>query len=113
MKDITDSSLAGDPGFDAWTEFAAAHPDEVNALSGPSSAGYQIAQLLEASLQRMDGCTREALLAAATSFDDLGTDLAAVPITTSADYPYVWSEIGVQVFNGENWDLAEGTYTVD
>ncbi|WP_430644991.1 ABC transporter substrate-binding protein [Agromyces sp. GXS1127] len=112
-KDITDPSLAGDAGFDAWTEFAAAHPDEVNALSAPAAAGYQTAQLLEAALTRMEGCTREALLDAATSFDGLELDLAPVPVSTSPDYPYVFSEIGVQVFNGSNWDLTEGTYTVD
>ncbi|WP_353813682.1 ABC transporter substrate-binding protein [Agromyces sp. SYSU T00266] len=112
-KDITDPSLAGDPGFDAWTDFAAAHPDEVNALSAPAAAGYQTAQLLEAALQQMEGCTREALLDAATSFDGLELDLAPVAVTTAPDYPYAFSEIGVQVFNGSNWDLAEGTYTVD
>ncbi|MGW8483026.1 ABC transporter substrate-binding protein [Microbacterium sp. NPDC055903] len=112
-KDITDPSLAGDPGFDAWTEFAAAHPDDVNALSAPAAAGYQTAQLLEAALAQMDGCTREALVEAATSFDALELDLAPVTITTTAEYPFVFREVGVQVFNGENWDLTEGTYTVD
>ncbi|WP_127792457.1 ABC transporter substrate-binding protein [Agromyces sp. LHK192] len=112
-KDITDPSLAGDPGFDAWTEFAAAHEGEVNALSAPAAAGYQTAQLLEAALVEMEGCTREALLDAATSFDGLELDLAPVPVSTTPEYPFVFSEIGVQVFNGENWDLTEGTYTVD
>jgi len=112
-KDITDPSLAGDAGFDAWTEFAAAHPDEVNALSAPAAAGYQTAQLLEAALQQMEGCTRQALLEAANSFDGLELDLAPVSVSTAPDYPYVFREIGVQVFNGENWDLTEGTYTVD
>ncbi|MDN4474661.1 ABC transporter substrate-binding protein [Demequina sp. SYSU T00192] len=112
-KDITDPSLAGDAGFDAWTEFAAAHPDDVNALSAPAAAGYQTAQLLEAALTRMDGCTREALLESATSFDGLELDLAPVTVTTSPDYPYVFREVKVQVFNGENWDLADGSYTVD
>ncbi|WP_162564202.1 MULTISPECIES: ABC transporter substrate-binding protein [Microbacterium] len=111
-KDITDPSQAGDAGFDAWTEFAAAHPDEVNALSAPAAAGYQTAQLLEAALTQMDGCTRTALLEAATSFDELELDLAPVTVTTTPDYPFVFREIKVQVFNGENWDLAEGTYTV-
>ncbi|QKJ20720.1 ABC transporter substrate-binding protein [Microbacterium hominis] len=111
-KDITDPSLAGDAGYDAWAEFAAAHSDTINALSAPAAAGYQTAQLLEAALMAMEGCTREALLEAATSFDGLELDLAPVPVTTSPDYPYVWSEIGVQVFNGENWDLQEKTYTV-
>ncbi|MFB7894414.1 ABC transporter substrate-binding protein [Microbacterium sp. NPDC056044] len=111
-KDITDPSLAGDAGFDAWTDFAAAHPDEVNALSAPAAAGYQTAQLLEAALTQMDGCTRTALLEAATSFEDLALDLAPVTVTTTPDYPYVFNEIKVQVFNGENWDLADGSYTV-
>ena len=111
-KDITDPSLAGDPGFDAWTEFAAAHPDEVNALSAPAAAGYQTAQQLEAALTQMEGCTRAALLDAATSFDAIELDLAPVTVTTTPEYPYVFSEIKVQVFNGENWDLAEGDYTV-
>lgn len=111
-KDITDPSLAGDAGFDAWTEFAAAHSDTINAMSAPAAAGYQTAQLLEAALTTMDGCTRADLLAAATSFDAIELDLAPVPVTTTADYPYVWSEIGVQVFNGENWDLTAETYTV-
>ncbi|MCT9819723.1 ABC transporter substrate-binding protein [Microbacterium sp. W1N] len=111
-KDITDPGLAGDAGFDAWTAFAAKHSDKVNALSAPAAAGYQTAQLLEAALTSMDGCTREGLLDAATSFDGLELDLAPVPVTTTADYPFVWSEIGVQVFNGENWDLHDETYTV-
>ena len=111
-KDITDTALAGDAGFDAWTAFAGAHADTVNAQSAPAAVGYQTAQLLEAALVAMDGCTREDLLAAATSFDGLELDLAPVPVTTTADYPYVWSEIGVQVFNGENWDLHDETYTV-
>lgn len=112
-KDITDPSLAGDAGYDAWTTFAAAHPDEVNALSAPAAAGYQTAQLLEAALQEMEGCTREALLDAATSFDGLELDLAPVAISTSPDYPYVFSEVKVQVFNGDNWDVAEDTYTAN
>jgi|GEM_PF-1046511 len=112
-KDITDPSLAGDPGFDAWTAFAAAHPDDVNAFFAPAAAGYQTAQLLEAALAQMDGCTRDALLAAATSFEDLELDLAPVSITTTPDYPYVFQEVTVQVFNGETWDVTEGTYTVD
>ncbi|WES63186.1 ABC transporter substrate-binding protein [Microbacter sp. GSS18] len=112
-KDITDPSLAGDAGFDAWTEFAAAHPEEVNAMFAPSAAGYQTAQLLEAALASMDGCTREALLDAATSFDGLELDLSPIPVSTSSDYPYTFQEIGVQVFNGNTWDLQDGTYTVD
>jgi len=112
-KDITDPSLAGDPGFDAWTEFAGAHPDEVNAQFAPAAAGYQTAQLLEAALQQMEGCTREGLVAAATSFDGLELDLAPVPISTTGDYPYVFTEVTVQVFNGETWDMQEGTYTVE
>ena len=109
---ITDPSMAGDAGFDAWTEFAAAHPDEVNALSAPAAAGYQTAQLLEAALTQMKGCTRADLLAAATSFEDLELDLAPVTVSTTPEYPYTFNEIKVQVFNGENWDLADGTYTV-
>lgn len=112
-KDITDPSLAGDAGFDAWTEFAAAHADEVNAMSAPAAAGYQTAQLLEAALRQMEGCTREALVDAAASFQDLELDLSPVLINTTADYPFAFRELGVQVFNGENWDLSEGTYTVD
>ncbi|MEG3616547.1 MULTISPECIES: ABC transporter substrate-binding protein [Isoptericola] len=111
-KDITDPSSAGDAGFDAWTDFATAH-DEVDPLSAPAAAGYQTAQLLEAALQQMQGCTREALLEAATTFEGLELDLAPVAVTTTPDYPYVFREIKVQVFNGENWDLAEGDYTVD
>ena len=110
--DITDVSQAGDPGFDAWTEFAAAHPDEVNPMLAPAAAGYQTAQLLEAALATMDGCTREDLVEAASSFDGLELDLAPVPITTTADYPFVFRELAVQVFNGDTWDLADGTYTV-
>ncbi|WP_084103402.1 ABC transporter substrate-binding protein [Demequina sp. NBRC 110056] len=112
-KDITDPSLAGDAGFDAWTTFAAAHPDEVNAAFAPAAAGYQTAQLLELALQGMQGCTRADLLASATSFDAVELDLAPVPITTTPDYPYVFTELKVQVFNGETWDVAEGTYTVN
>ncbi|MFF2631645.1 ABC transporter substrate-binding protein [Microbacterium sp. NPDC058021] len=112
-RDITDLSQAGDPGFDAWTEFAAAHPDEVNPMLAPAATGYQTAQLLEAALVGMDGCTREDLLAAATSFDGLELDLGTVPITTTPDYPFVFRELGVQVFNGETWDLSASTYTLD
>ncbi|MDN4489559.1 ABC transporter substrate-binding protein [Demequina sp. SYSU T00068] len=111
-KDITDPSLAGDAGFDAWAAFAAAHPDEVNAMFAPAAAGYQTAQLLEAALAQMEGCTREALLDAATSFDGLELDLAPVTVSTSPEYPYVFSEVKIQVFNGTTWDVAEGTYTV-
>ncbi|MGY1550603.1 ABC transporter substrate-binding protein [Microbacterium sp. A588] len=112
-KDITDASLAGDAGFDAWTEFAAAHPDEVNALSAPAAAGYQTAQLLEAALLGLEDCTREALLESASSFDAVELDLSPVSITTTADYPFAFRELGIQIFNGDNWDLTEDTYTVD
>ncbi|MGM7671669.1 ABC transporter substrate-binding protein [Microbacterium sp. A93] len=112
-KDITDPSLAGDAGFDAWTEFAGAHSDDINALSAPAAAGYQTAQLLEAALAQMEGCTRESLLEAASSFEELELDLSPVAITTTPDYPFAFRELGVQVFNGETWDLAPDTYTVD
>lgn len=112
-KDITDTGAVDDAGLAAWQEFAAAHEGVVDPLSAPAAAGYQTAQLLEAALASMEGCTREALLEASTSFDGLELDLAPVPITTTPDYPYVFREIGVQIFNGENWDLQDQTYTVD
>lgn len=111
-KDITDSANAGDEGFDAWVAFAEKYSDEVNVLSAPAATGYQVGQLLEAALVSMDGCTREALVEAAAEFDGLELDLAPVAISTDADYPFVFRELGVQVFNGSTWDLSDSTYSI-
>lgn len=113
MKDITDANNAGDAGFDAWTAFAEKHSDSINPASAQPAVGYQIGQLLEEALTTMDGCTREALVEAAASFDGLEIDLSPVPISTTAEYPFVFRELGVQVFNGDTWDLSDSTYTVD
>ena len=112
-KDVTDLTQAGDPGFDAWTVFAAKHPDDVKATFAPAGVGYTTAQLLEAALVKMDGCTREDLLDAVHSLEDVELDLSPLTVTTDEAFPYVFRTLGIQVFNGETWDLTDATYTVD
>ncbi|WP_353810520.1 ABC transporter substrate-binding protein [Agromyces sp. SYSU T00194] len=112
-KDITDASLAGDPGWDAYAAFAEAHADEYDPRSVPAAAGYSTAQLLELALANMDGCTRDALIESASSFDGETIDLLPndVTISTSPEYPYVFSELKVQIFNGANWELQDEVFT--
>lgn len=113
-KDVTDLTQKGaDAGFDAWTAFAEKHPDDVNAVFAPSGVGYSTAQLLEAALENMDGCTREDLLDAVHSLTDVELDLSPLKISTDEDYPYVYRTLAIQEFNGDTWDLTGAEYSVD
>lgn len=103
LKDVNDSSWADDEGMKSWQEFA--EGAGVDATDGASANGYTMAQLMVATMQDMEGCTRSDLLDAAQNLDQAEADLLlpGVTISTTADYPFYVNTVQMMEFDGATW----------
>jgi branched-chain amino acid transport system substrate-binding protein len=105
LKDVTDPSWADDPGMQNWMAFAEKHTGDFEAVDSVAASAYNSAQILQAVLENMDGCTREDMLEAAQSLDSVETDLFLPGVTSSTteDYPYFVTSLQLIEFDGQAW----------
>jgi branched-chain amino acid transport system substrate-binding protein len=107
-KDGADSQWDNDPGMKKWIAFVDKYMPGANKTDANIVYGYGVAQTLEKTLQMCgDDLTRANVMKQAASLKDFVPDtlLPGVKINTSAtDFAPV-SQLKMQRFKGEKWDL--------
>jgi branched-chain amino acid transport system substrate-binding protein len=107
-KDGADSQWDNDPGMKKFYAFLEKYYPEANKLDGSVVYGYGVAQTLVKTLEMCgDNLTRENVMKQAASLKDFAPDtlLPGVKINTSpTDFAPI-SQLQMQRFKGEKWDL--------
>jgi branched-chain amino acid transport system substrate-binding protein len=107
-KDGADPQWDNDPGMKKFYAFLEKYYPEANKLDGSVVYGYGVAQTLVKTLEMCgDNLTRENVMKQAASLKDFAPDtlLPGVKINTSpTDFAPI-SQLQMQRFKGEKWDL--------
>jgi branched-chain amino acid transport system substrate-binding protein len=107
-KDGADSQWDNDPGMKKFYAFLEKHYPEANKLDGSVVYGYGVAQTLVKVIEMCgDNLTRENVMKQAASLKDFAPDtlLPGVKISTSpTDFAPI-SQLQMQRFKGEKWEL--------
>ena len=107
-KDGADPQWDNDPGMKKFYDFLAKYYPEGNKIDGSVVYGYGAAQTLVKVLQMCgDNLTRENIMKQAASLKDFEPDtlLPGVKINTSATDFAPISQLQLQRFKGEKWEL--------
>jgi branched-chain amino acid transport system substrate-binding protein len=108
LKDPTDSQWKDDKAMKAWNEFLDKYYPEANRADASVMYGYIVAQGLVEVLKKCgDNLTRENVMKQAASlkdFEPLGL-LPGIKVNTSATDFAPISQLQLQRFKGENWEL--------
>jgi branched-chain amino acid transport system substrate-binding protein len=108
LKDPTDPQWKDDAGMKAWNEFLDKYYPEANRADGGVIFGYTAAQgLVQVLKQCGDNLTRENVMKQAASLKDLqlGGLLPGVKVNTSATDFAPISQLQLQRFKGDTWEL--------
>ncbi|HEX3114451.1 MAG TPA: ABC transporter substrate-binding protein [Bradyrhizobium sp.] len=108
LKDTSDPQWKNDAGMKAFDEFLAKYFPEGNRIDGSVMYGYTVAQGLVHVLKACgDNLTRENVMKQAASIRDLelGGLLPGIKVNTSATDFAPISQLQLEKFNGEKWDL--------
>ncbi|MCP4620452.1 MAG: ABC transporter substrate-binding protein [Bradyrhizobium sp.] len=108
LKDPTDPQWKNDAGMKAWNEFLDKYYPEANRADGGVIFGYTAAQgLVQVLKQCGDNLTRENVMKQAASLKDLqlGGLLPGVKVNTSATDFAPISQLQLQRFKGDTWEL--------
>jgi branched-chain amino acid transport system substrate-binding protein len=108
LKDPTDSQWKNDAAMKAWNEFLDKYYPEANRADASVMYGYIVAQgLVQVLKQCGDNLTRENVMKQAASLKDFepGGLLPGVKVNTSATDFAPISQLQLQKFKGENWEL--------
>jgi branched-chain amino acid transport system substrate-binding protein len=108
LKDPTDSQWKNDAAMKAWNEFLDKYFPEANRADASVMYGYIVAQgLVQVLKQCGDNLTRENVMKQAASLKDFepGGLLPGVKVNTSATDFAPISQLQLQRFKGENWEL--------
>ncbi len=108
LKDPTDPQWKNDPGMKAWNEFLDKYYPEANRADASVMYAYIVAQGLEHVLKACgDNLTRENVMKQAASIRDLelGGLLPGVKVNTSATDFAPLSQLQLQKFKGDTWEL--------
>jgi branched-chain amino acid transport system substrate-binding protein len=108
LKDPTDPQWKNDAGMKAWNEFLDKYYPEANRADASVMYAYIVAQGLEHVLKACgDNLTRENVMKQAASIRDLelGGLLPGVKVNTSPTDFAPLSQLQLQKFNGDKWDL--------
>jgi branched-chain amino acid transport system substrate-binding protein len=108
LKDPTDPQWKNDAGMKAWNEFLDKYYPEANRADASVMYAYIVAQGLEQVLKACgDNLTRENVMKQAASIKDLelGGLLPGVKVNTSPTDFAPLSQLQLQKFNGDKWDL--------
>ncbi len=108
LKDPTDAQWKNDAGMKAWNEFLDKYYPEANRADASVMFGYTVAQGLVHVLKACgDNLTRENVMKQAASIKDLelGGLLPGIKVNTSPTDFAPLSQVQLQKFKGETWDL--------
>jgi len=108
LKDVTDAQWKDDPGMKEFLAFMDKEFPEGNKLDGGTIVGYGVAQTLVEVLKKCgDNLTRENVMKQAASLKDFRTEvlLPGIKINTSATDFAPISQLQLQRFKGEKWEL--------
>ena len=115
-KDGADSQWDNDPGMKKWIAFLDKYMPGANKTDGSIVYGYGAAQTLAKVLQMCgDDLTRANVMKQAASLKDFEPDtlLPGVKINTSATDFAPISQLQMQRFKGEKWDLFGPVFSGD
>jgi ABC-type branched-subunit amino acid transport system substrate-binding protein len=116
LKDVTDPQWADDPGMKTFLEFMAKDFPEGDKLDGSIVVAYGVAQTLVAVLKACgDDLTRENVMKQAASLKDFRTEmlLPGIKINTSATDFAPISQLQLQRFKGDRWELFGDVISAD
>jgi branched-chain amino acid transport system substrate-binding protein len=108
LKDATDAQWKNDAGMKAFDEFLAKYYPEGNRIDSGTIFGYTVAQGLVHVLKNCgDNLTRENVMKQAASINnlELGGLLPGIKVSTSATDFAPLSQLRLQRFKGEAWEL--------
>jgi len=108
LKDPTDAQWKNDAAMKAWNEFLDKYYPEANRADASVMYAYIVAQGLVEVLKKCgDDLTRENVMKQAASLKDFqpGGLLPGVKVNTSATDFAPLSQLQLQKFKGENWEL--------
>jgi branched-chain amino acid transport system substrate-binding protein len=116
LKDPTDPQWKTDAGMLAWNAFLDKYFPEANRSDASVMYAYTVAQGLVHVLKACgDNLTRENIMKQAASIKDLelGGLLPGVKVNTSANDFAPLSQLQLQRFKGETWELYGGIISAD
>jgi branched-chain amino acid transport system substrate-binding protein len=108
LKDATDAQWDNDPGMKAFYDFMAKDFPDGNKFDASVVVGYGVAQTLVQVLKQCgDNLTRENIMKQAASLKDFRTEvlLPGIKINTGPDDFAPISQLQLQRFKGEKWEL--------
>jgi ABC-type branched-subunit amino acid transport system substrate-binding protein len=108
LKDVSDPQWDNDPGMKQFLDFMTKDFPEGNKLDGSTVVGYGVAQTLVQVLKQCgDDLTRENIMKQAASLKDFRTEvlLPGIAVNTSATDFAPISQLQLQRFKGERWEL--------
>lgn len=112
QKEPGAAEWTNDPGMQAWTDFTNAHSN-IRFNDTIAAAAYSYTQNVVAMLENTQGCTREDLLAAATSELDVQPDLYLPGIQPHATdtNPYLVSSVRMIEYKNGAWVIEDELIT--
>src|SRR4029079_6362504 len=116
LKDVADPQWAYDPGMKEFLAFLEKDFPEGNKLDGSVIVGYGVAQTLVQVLKQCgDNLTRENVMKQAASLKNFRTEvlLPGVMINTGPDDFAPISQLQLQRFKGEKWELFGDVISAD
>jgi ABC-type branched-subunit amino acid transport system substrate-binding protein len=116
LKDFSDPQWKDDAGMKEYVAFMDKEFPEGNKLDGATMVGYGVAQTLVEVLKKCgDNLTRENVMKHAASLKDFRTEvlLPGIKITTSATDFAPISQLQLQRFKGEKWELFGDIISAD
>ncbi|PZA09673.1 branched-chain amino acid ABC transporter substrate-binding protein [Rhodopseudomonas palustris] len=116
LKDVSDEQWKNDPGMKEFIAFMDKEFPEGNKLDGGTVVGYGVAQTLVHVLKNCgDNLTRANVMKQAASLKDFRTEvlLPGVKINTSATDFAPISQLQLQRFKGEKWELFGDVISAD
>src|SRR3982751_433081 len=116
LKDASDKQWDNDPGMKEFYAFLEKDFPEGNKLDGSVVVGYGVAQTMVKVLQMCgDNLTRENIMKQAANLKDFRTEvlLPGVMINTGPDDFAPISQLQLQRFKGERWELFGDVISAD
>jgi branched-chain amino acid transport system substrate-binding protein len=116
LKDVSDPQWANDPGMKAFLSFLEKDFPEGNKLDASIVVGYGVTQtMLQVLKQCGDNLTRENIMKQAANLKDFRTEmlLPGIKINTGPDDFAPISQLQLQRFKGERWELFGDVISAD
>jgi len=116
LKDVSDPQWENDPGMKTFLAFLAKEFPEGNKLDNSVVVGYGVVQTVVQVLKQCgDNLTRENIMKQAASLKDFRTEmlLPGIKINTSATDFAPISQLQLQRFKGDRWELFGDVISAD